>query len=344
MIRINHKYLKDGTLAFSIEKTKKFHPISAQGKKEIIYTDDEFLAQIEVLERLIKSNNLELSLVYSETPDPLKTMEFIKKESLIIYNDIVANTEQLNDLIENTSHNNEEEKSISESTEKHHNPYKVQIISGIVVVLITSFIIAPSRNYILSCFSNNGNKQISGKESVSSNLLGKDISDNKVLGSLSLFVKYNLSKSDKDNFIKEFREKDNVSELSTLESGKPAKELPDGIYSFVYPVIISTRKNNLRESLLKVSTLRFKSYEDEFEVHFINKEEIILLGFVSEKDASDISYLTGNDSHSIVLSPLLFNGFKSFVAIPIDRIVSSRDRAIEISEGKPLYILDIKVK
>lgn len=166
---------------------------------------------------------------------------------------------------------------------------------------------------------------------------------------LSLFTKYNLAKSDIGQFIISYRKENNIREIQTLESGKPARLLSDGFYSFIFSFAISSEtvfgfNIDFKELLLNMRTQRYRSSENEFEIHFINKEKIMLLGFVNKKDASDISFLSGKNSHSVILSPLYFSDFTTFVAIPIDRIIYSNDRSIEVSKKEWYHVLEVNVK
>ncbi len=169
-----------------------------------------------------------------------------------------------------------------------------------------------------------------------------------VFSPISIFTKYDLNKDDVDEFINDYRNKNKVREIQIMESGKPAKELSDGIYSFIesfaFSIFLPRYNNNYKSFLLNWTTSRFRNSDSEYEIHFINKDKIILLGFTNRKDASDISYLSGRTKHSILLSPTYFGDFTTFVAIPVDRIISSYDRTITISQNKFYYILEASIK
>lgn len=165
---------------------------------------------------------------------------------------------------------------------------------------------------------------------------------------ISIFTKYDLKKEDVEKFINDYRNKNKVREIQIMESGKPAKDLTDGIYSFVesyaFSIFLPEYNYNYKSFLLNWTSNRFRNDVSEFEIHFINKDKIILLGFTNRRDASDISYLKGNTTYSILLSPSYFGDFTTFVAIPVDRIISSSDRTITISKKRFHYILEATIK
>jgi len=209
--------------------------------------------------------------------------------------------------------------------------YKVAIISGIILI----FIINPSRDFVCSFISSPEDKSFN--ESSSGN--------EEAFAPLSLFVEYKINKSDKKKMLNKIRELDRVRELSTSESGKSAKELSDGIYSFVNIIGISARSYNLKNFLLTTSSAtRFPMIDSDFEVHYLNKDKINLIGYTSEEDVAEISYLSGSKQHSIKLSPILTKDFSSLVAIPIDRILKAKDRTIEVSDEESYDVLELEVK
>lgn len=166
---------------------------------------------------------------------------------------------------------------------------------------------------------------------------------------ISLFTKYDLSKANFDKFIVDYRKENNIREIQLMESGKPARQLSDGIFSFVQYFFltyeyVSLFENDYKHFLLNMATNRFRMSDHEFEIHFINKDKIILLGYANRKDASDITFLSGKISHSIIISPLYFGDFNTLVVLPVDRIIFAKDRKIEISKNEWYPVLETTIK
>lgn len=185
---------------------------------------------------------------------------------------------------------------------------------------------------------NNNNLVYPQKETVTSK-------KEKFYSPISIMVESELSNSKKDDAIIHFRKENNVRELNALESGKPPRDLPDGIYSYVFASWISTDDfKSVKAVLLNLTSSRFKSMDSDFEIHYVNKDSILIIGFTNKKDASEISFLSGKESHSIIISPSYFGDFNTVVALPADRIISSKDRSIEVSKRNFYTVLDVIVK
>lgn len=166
---------------------------------------------------------------------------------------------------------------------------------------------------------------------------------------ISLFTKYDLTKADVDKFIIDYRKENNIREIQLMESGKPARQLSDGIFSFIEYFFLTYKYvslfgNDYKNFLLNLATNRFRMSDIEFEIHFINKDKIVLLGYTNRKDASDITFLSGKISHSIILSPHYFGDFNTLVVIPVNRIIFAKDRRIEISKNERYRVLETTIK
>lgn len=165
----------------------------------------------------------------------------------------------------------------------------------------------------------------------------------------SIFTKYNLSKAEVNRFIIDYRKENNIREIQVMESGKPARELSDGIYSFIQSFaltsdIVALYENDYKYFLLNMATNRFRTSESEFEIHFVSRDKIALLGYVNKKEASDITFLSGETPRSIIVSPFYFGDFNTLVVIPVDRIILANDRRIEISKSEWQYVLEATIK
>jgi len=177
---------------------------------------------------------------------------------------------------------------------------------------------------------------------------------------ISIFIKYNLTKNKLEKFLTKIRAENKVRELKTMETGKEAFELPDGIYSFISALLfdsgfyrsISLSLPNkplpfyrfIRLTLLHERLSRYRRQDSDFEIHFIDKQNILVLGFTTEKDAAEISYLNGVDKHSIIMSPAIFGEFSSLVVIPANRIIDSNSRSIDVSKDEWYTVLDLVLK
>lgn len=146
----------------------------------------------------------------------------------------------------------------------------------------------------------------------------------------------------KDSILGHIRKEKKLRPLTTLESGQSISALPNNSYSYISAVYLNIDSNSeTYNNIFKYKVDRFNNYPNlMYEVHKISNDEIYLVGFISQESASKIS----NTQDNFVLAEKPININDNIALIPLNQIINSSDRTIQIDKENEMIILDIKIK
>jgi hypothetical protein len=175
---------------------------------------------------------------------------------------------------------------------------------------------------------------------------GNNVADDSVIMPLTLDVCYNVADSNRvDRTLEFLRNKHQLRELNALESEKTVAELPLGVYFYIPASVIDNYGNNKTVSsrVLSLRADRYWTNQDYFEFHSIDGG-LRIVGFMTEREASEIAYLSGKTKYKVILSPVAWGKLTTLISIPIARIESSLSREVQISKNVEYVVLDLLIK
>jgi hypothetical protein len=177
----------------------------------------------------------------------------------------------------------------------------------------------------------------------------QEINDTVILPSISLYVQNGVTASVYEKELSKIRNQRHLRELEALESGKMVSDLPTGTFFFITVDYISSRTyESTKTRVFESEAYRFSPPQPKIrmwlELQNTVDDGLQVIGFLSEVDAAKISLLSGQEIHSIVLSPYPWGQLTTLVSIPLQRIQSSNYRYIEPNQAEVYIVLDITIK
>ncbi|KKU70695.1 MAG: hypothetical protein UX94_C0002G0040 [Parcubacteria group bacterium GW2011_GWA2_47_21] len=145
-------------------------------------------------------------------------------------------------------------------------------------------------------------------------------------------------------FLTGLRKKDDLRQLSALESDLTIQELSSKAYFYVSSVYLGVTPRENSSVILDARVNRFRSYSNlYFEMHKISPTEIYLLGFISEE-----SYIRINKNNNIIKNITIFphqvDNTDYLIILPIQKITEANDRDIEFDDGSTVRAVDLKIQ
>jgi len=131
--------------------------------------------------------------------------------------------------------------------------------------------------------------------------------------------------------VQELRTKQQVRELTELESGSNILKIPNGAYGFMHPFNDLTIATGLERTSLR----RLSDGLDIWEVHKTQDSRISLLGFVSEQDRLRLLGPQRKEPIEILFFAQSYREFNNVLTIPSERIKKLDARRLN---GGPLVI------
>lgn len=185
-----------------------------------------------------------------------------------------------------------------------------------------------------------------GKSDLSEQVTEYSISDNKKLPKLTLEIIPQISTESYEENLNVLRERKDLRSLSPFESDKKIAELPSKTYFFVSPVyFFSSTYDEPNEIVESTPVNRYNSKPSlYFECHIPKNGLPEIIGFVSDVQATDMSQLNGIEHKFLHLFPYPLDEAKTLIILPIERIISSSYRDIELSESESLVVLDLTIR
>lgn len=144
--------------------------------------------------------------------------------------------------------------------------------------------------------------------------------------------------------IEELRNINGVSELEPLEVGVLLTELPNGIYGFEVPWMINSNPVGVvgGTGVEKINLSRTRGGTSEMEVHKSSDGTIYIVGYLPSSVMIQVQKQTRKDPIPIIL----FLGPATDrvpIAIPMQRIINSKNRHAEDNEGKHISVIDMLI-
>lgn len=139
------------------------------------------------------------------------------------------------------------------------------------------------------------------------------------------------------------RLKRQLRELTFLESGKSMSNAPSGTYLFS-PTGFLTTEWVANRSFLVYNSVPYQPNRRFCELHRTFEAKDFLIGFASETDAVNIATLNGQDLVRIVLFPEPHRGPMTLLSIPVDRIVTTKERSLLEGTSEAVSVIDLAVR
>lgn len=139
------------------------------------------------------------------------------------------------------------------------------------------------------------------------------------------------------------RLKRQLRELTLLETGKSMSNVPSGTYQFSHAYALRTERLANRDFPVRNSLPRLRNWGC-FEFHRTLEGNDFLVGFASETDAANVATLNGQDLVKIVLFPEPNRGPMTMLSIPVDRIVTTRERSLLEGTSEEVCVIDLVVR
>lgn len=141
--------------------------------------------------------------------------------------------------------------------------------------------------------------------------------------------------------IQKLRDESKLEQFVSASALQALFDAPVATYTFVATPNLTKRVDESFARLWRGPVL--KSYGDRadiFEIHRVTANEAMLLAYVSESDARELSELTGKRLVQVTLVPIPSREASELVVVPLNRIVTSKVRYTRFSH---LAVLDISM-
>jgi hypothetical protein len=167
-----------------------------------------------------------------------------------------------------------------------------------------------------------------------------------VLGSVELEVLHGQSSDGFGASIEALRSGHDLRELISIESDRPIGVSPAGTYFFVsgYGLDQDAGDPPARGMLKQRANRRNISAHIGFEVHHRVAGQIVLIGFVSESDGDRIRTLPGSRDFKVTIAESVWGPFTTLVVMPIERIVKSRNRELDVADSDKRVVIDVTIR
>lgn len=141
------------------------------------------------------------------------------------------------------------------------------------------------------------------------------------------------------------RSQHSLRALNPLESDRPYDASPPGSYFFVFSAYLDVDSQTWADlGELRGTASRLNSSPRRyFEFHHRSKDQFFLVAFTSETDADRIQGQAGNEKLLVTVAPRPWGPFSSIVELPVERVLASRGRNLEIEPLSGLAVLDLTV-
>lgn len=162
---------------------------------------------------------------------------------------------------------------------------------------------------------------------------------------VSLFIKHDITKINEKSTLDSLRTTRKLRKLSTTESGKKVKDIPVNTYFFLLTAWIENyHYDRPLEGIQNLEVFRFKSGNSYLEIHKLFNNELHIICFIDEITANQLCSLDGIISYKATITAEPWEQMKSLLSVPINRVIESEPRDIQISENNKITVLDILVK
>lgn len=222
--------------------------------------------------------------------------------------------------------------------------YILPALIGALATIIGAFITIKGIN----CGTNEKNIKNEGDYNIEKKSKYDSIKDSTILksypaGNLEIFSLEDLK--DSDTIKKYIRKKNNLKELSALESGKELNSIPIKSYCFMSPVYFHIESNYENyKTLLQKKVDRFDEYNDYVEIHKIKENVYNAILYFKRGDAINLEYLDGISSKEVIGSSIRLNKEDYIVILPLYRIMYSKYREIILDNKKHVSVFDMIIK
>lgn len=165
------------------------------------------------------------------------------------------------------------------------------------------------------------------------------------IGAMTLSVSHGMTSDGHTEVLELLRKRNGLRELRPIESDRPINDSPPGTFFFVFGSALQTRDTmtgGKKLLLARADRLGSNSWA-YYEWYHLNTNEILLLGYMAESDADRVRELTGDLKFKVTIAPRPWGSFSSLVKLPVERILTSKLRVLQVQEDNNLYVLDIVI-
>jgi hypothetical protein len=168
------------------------------------------------------------------------------------------------------------------------------------------------------------------------------------LPAIELSVHGDLRQSTFEEMLKSIRSDKSLRQLSAAESGREMREISSGTYFYFLSRWLDTatslRSSLLQEQMATLDVSRYRTSDHYVEIHYPKGENMQLILFVDETAAQKVARLSGTESHEITAALSPWGNANTMIAVPVDRVSSSRVREVELEEMDRRLVLDILLR
>ncbi len=126
--------------------------------------------------------------------------------------------------------------------------------------------------------------------------------------------------------------------LQPLETGKHISDLPNGVYFLASALEIKYEIEDAKKDFIEAS--RFGVYGYDFEIQKVG-DRYYLIGFVNDETYSKLASISRGNREWMLFFPNQWGDYKNVAAVPFDKIVSLKDRGIDIDARTQFKVLDV---
>lgn len=163
--------------------------------------------------------------------------------------------------------------------------------------------------------------------------------------SLPPFSPQIFSTKNTEENISEIRNKNDLREITTFESGKSILELPTNTFFFVSIFYLEEPQFETK-TVINTKVQRYNTILGSyFEIQKYSEDEVYLVGYIPESVLSSVSRFDGTTEKKFTVFPSTNELTSHGIIIPFSRIISSDYREIQIDQEKSaLSALDLLVQ
>lgn len=208
------------------------------------------------------------------------------------------------------------------------------LLSVIGVMLVLGFIWYLVKPVVPPLNNQNGVSQVKEPTPAASSIVASDPAP------VSLVVIPNISANNLETSLASLRTAAQLRSISPLESGKSIQETPSGTFFFSFVAYLEEYRLGDRTDVLKRGEMNpIRTTDSDFEVHKISEDNIKLISFVPTGVAETISRLDGRSRKEATLSGVPWADANTLIVLPIDRILSAKQRQLTMTDGHTLRVL-----
>lgn len=180
-----------------------------------------------------------------------------------------------------------------------------------------------------------------------SKIASPDQSSTSTPPAIDLFIRNNVTQANFDSTIRSIHSEKKLRELTVAESGRRVQEIPSGTYFYVFALSIDMElfSGKTLESLVaKKDVSRYRDDSRYVEVQYPRDKKMQLVIFTDDNSSQKIGKLSGTKKVDITAELTPWGNANTLVSIPINRIVHTRWREVQVKKNETREVLDMTLR